>query len=165
MDDEDIIWYAPKVENSKLTIPRVMKPGVLALVQNTLGSTFGYPGVARTTLFVQGRYNWPMLAKDVREYVLSCRYKRKRANSQRTAMMHASFKRPWKLFEIDIQDLKQESKDGNRYLVVVADRANNFLFSYPLPSENPVGVSCKRLELLLAFGCHYQSGAMLGRGS
>ena len=53
---------------------------------------------------------------------------------------------------MDIQDLKQESQDGNRYLLVVVDRASKFLFAYPLPSKDAVGVSRKLLELLLTFG-------------
>jgi len=149
LDDEGLLWYAPKGEDPKLVIPRVMVPGVLALVH----STFGHPGVARTTLLVQGKYNWPTLVRDVREYVLSCGCRRrKRANSQRIAMMPARFLRPWEVLEMDIQDLKQESQDGNRYLLVVVDRASKFLFAYPLPSKDAVGVSRKLLELLLTFG-------------
>ena len=34
-------------------------------------STFGNPGVARTTLLIQGEYIRPTLVKDVREHVLS----------------------------------------------------------------------------------------------
>ena len=60
LDDEGLLWYAPKGEDPKLVIPRVMVPGVLALVH----STFGHPGVARTTLLVQGKYNWPTLVRD-----------------------------------------------------------------------------------------------------
>ena len=53
LDDEAILWYSSKGEDRKLAIPRMMIPGVLALVH----STFGHPGVARTTLLVQGKYN------------------------------------------------------------------------------------------------------------
>ena len=61
-DDEGLLWYAPKGVDPKLPIPRVMVPGVLALVH----STFGHPSVPRTTLLVQGKYNWSTLVKDVR---------------------------------------------------------------------------------------------------
>lgn len=149
LDDEGLLWYAPKGADPKLAIPRVLVPGVLALVH----STFGHPGVARTTLLVQGKYTWSTLIKDVREYVFSCGCRRrKRANSQRVAMMPAKFLRPWEVLEMDIQDLKQESQDGNRYLLVVVDRASKFLFAYPLPSKDAVGVSRKLLEVILTFG-------------
>ena len=67
-------------------------------------------------------------------------------------MMPARFLLPWEVLEMDIQDLKQESQDGNRYLSVVVDRASEFLFAYPLPSKDAVGVSRKLLQLLLTFG-------------
>ena len=47
----------------------------------------------------------------------------------------ARFLRPWEILEVDIQYLKQESQDGNRYLLVVVDRASKLLFAYPLPSK------------------------------
>ena len=65
--------------------------------------------------------------------------------------MPAKFLRPWEVLELDIQDLKQESQDGNRYLLVVADRASKFVFAYPLSSKDAVGVSRKLLEVLLTF--------------
>ena len=52
---------------------------------------------------------------------------------------------------MDIQDLKQGWQEGNRYLLVVVDRASKFLFAYPLPSKDAVAVRCKLLELLLTF--------------
>ena len=67
-DDERLLWYAPQGEDPKLAIPRVMVPGVLALVHNT----FVNPGVARSTLLVQSENNWSTLAKDIHEYVVSC---------------------------------------------------------------------------------------------
>ena len=79
MDDEGILWHIPDGEDPKLAIPRAMIPGVLALVH----STFGHPGMARTTLLIQSKYHWPTLVKDAREYVLSCGCRRrKRANSE-----------------------------------------------------------------------------------
>ena len=75
LDDDRLLLY--KGEDPKLAIPRVMVPGILALVR----STFGHPGVARTALLVQNKYHWPMLVKGVREYVLSCGCRRKRARN------------------------------------------------------------------------------------
>ena len=72
VDDHGLLWKTPKDmpkgEIAKLVTPRALVPGMLALVH----STFGQPGVARTTLAVQAKYSWPILTKDVREYVLSC---------------------------------------------------------------------------------------------
>ena len=66
-----------------------------------------------------------MLDKDVCEYALSCGYqKRNRAGIQRVTSMPARFVRLWGALEMDIQDLKQQSQAGNRYVFVMVDNAN-----------------------------------------
>ena len=95
-------------------------------------STFGHPGVARTTLLVRENYSWPTLRKDVSQYVLSCGCRRrKRINSQKVWMLPARFPRPWEVLEMDIQDFRQVSSNGNRYPPAVVDRTSKFFFGYP----------------------------------
>ena len=53
---------------------------------------------------------------------------------------------------MDILDMKVVSNTGNRYLLVVVDRATKFLSASPLPTKESVGVSKKLLELNLIFG-------------
>ena len=48
--------------------------------------------------------------------------------------------------------MKVVSSKGNRYLLVVVDRASKFLFAFALPTKETVGVSRKLLELILIFG-------------
>ena len=48
--------------------------------------------------------------------------------------------------------MKVVSSTGNRYLLVVVDRATKFLPAFPLPTKESVGVSKKLLELILIFG-------------
>ena len=132
-----------------MTIPRALLQGVLGLVH----STNGHPGVARTLLLVKGKYRWPTVAQDVREYVLSCGCRRrKRARSQRVALMPARLLWPWEALEMDLQDMKQVSSAGNTYMLVVVDRASRSVFAYPLESKDSVGVARKLLELFLTFG-------------
>ena len=132
-----------------MAVARALVPGVLALVH----SAYGHPGVARTLLLIKGKYGWPTVAQDVREYVLSCGCrKRKRARSQRVVIMPARLLWPWEVLEMDLQDTKQVSSAGNRDLLVVVDWASRFPFAYPLESKDFVRVARKLLELLLAFG-------------
>ena len=44
------------------------------------------------------------------------------------------------------------SEAGNKYLLVVVDRASKLLFSYLLPNKTVENVAKKLLELLLTFG-------------
>ncbi|CAN0166915.1 unnamed protein product, partial [Ectocarpus fasciculatus] len=149
LDDQQLLWHAPRGRQYAVATPRHLVPGVLALVHGT----FGHPGVARTTLLIEKRYHWPTLKKDTREYVLSCRCRRrKRPWSTQLAMLPARFLQPWEVLEMDIQDMKVTSDGGNRYLLAVVDRGTKFLAAFPLPSKAAEGVSRKLLELLLIFG-------------
>ena len=48
--------------------------------------------------------------------------------------------------------MKATSDKGNRYMLVVGDRASKVLTAFPLPTKEAVGVSRKLLELLLIVG-------------
>ena len=90
-DDDGLLWYAPPGSILRLAIPRSLIPGILALVH----TTYGHPGVARTTELTQRKYHWTSLKGDIRNYVLSCGCRRlKRSTSQRIAMLPARFLKP-----------------------------------------------------------------------
>lgn len=67
-------------------------------------------------------------------------------------MMPARLLQPWEVLEMDLLDMKVNSKSGNRYLLLVVDRASKFVLAYPLPSKEALGVSHKLVQLLLTFG-------------
>ena len=143
-DDDGLLWYAPPGSILRLAIPRPLVLGVLGFVH----TTYGHPGVARTTELTQGKYHWISLKSDVRDYVLSCGCRRlKRPISQRVAMLPARFLKPWEVLEMDFHDMGARSEAGNRHLLVIVDRASQFLFAYPIPNKS--GVAKKLLELLL----------------
>lgn len=62
-------------------------------------------------------------------------------------MMPARLLPPWEVPEMDIRDMKVSSDNGNRYLLVVVDRAYKFPTAFPLSSKEAVGVSHKLLGL------------------
>eukprot|EP00752_Nemacystus_decipiens_P004057 g3715.t1 len=147
--DDDLLWHAPRGRAYAIAVPKHLVPGVLALVHGT----YRHPGVARTTILVERKYHWPTLKKDVRTYVLSCKCRRrKRAWSKQLFMMPARLLQPWEVLEMDLQDMKVTSAKGNRYLLVVVDRASKFLSAFPLPAKDAIGISRKLLDLLLVFG-------------
>ena len=69
LDDQNLLFHAPRGLAHVVALPRTLVPGVLALAHGT----FGHPGIARTTLIIADKYNWPSLKQDVRAYVRSCR--------------------------------------------------------------------------------------------
>ena len=115
-------------------------------------STYGHLGMAKTAL-ISRRYCWPTLIRDVRDYVLSCGCRRrKRSASQRVAILPAMFLRPGEILEVDIQDTGVKSDASNKVLLVAVDKASKFLFTFPLPTEEALGVARKLLEVMLLFG-------------
>ena len=116
----------------RLVIHRSLVPGILALVH----TTYGHPGVARTTELTQRKYHWTSLKGDIRNYVLSCECQRlKRSSSQRVTMLPARFLQPWEVLEMNIHDMGVRLAAGNKNLLVVVDRASKFRFAYPLPHK------------------------------
>ena len=67
-------------------------------------------------------------------------------------MLPARFLRPWEVLETNIQDFHRVSSNGDRYLLVVVDRASKLLFGCPLASKGALEVSRKLMELMLIFG-------------
>ena len=148
-DDDGLLWYAPPDSTLRLAIPRSLVPDILAFVY----TTYGHPGVARTTELTQGKYHWTSLKSDVRDYVLLCGCRRlKSSTSQRVAMLPARSLKSWEVLEMDIHDMGTRSKAGNKHLLYKVDRAIKFLYAYPLPNKIAENVAKKLLELLLTFG-------------
>eukprot|EP00752_Nemacystus_decipiens_P012408 g10995.t1 len=149
LDDQNLLFHAPRGKLHVIALPRRLIPAALALAHGT----FGHPGIARTTIIIADKYHWPSLKKDVRRYVLSCRCRmKKRPSSMQLYMLPARFLKGWDVLKVDMVDMKVETPTGNRYILVVVDRATKFLFGFPLPTKETIGVSRKLLELLLIFG-------------
>ena len=56
-DDDRLLWYAPPGSIVRLGIPRSPVPAILTLFH----TTYGHPGVARTTELMQRKYHWTSL--------------------------------------------------------------------------------------------------------
>lgn len=82
LDDQHLLFHAPRGKARAIALPRTLIPGVLALAHGT----FGHPGTARTTLIIADKYHWPSLKKDVKAYVLSCRCRMRK--KQWSAQLH-----------------------------------------------------------------------------
>ena len=64
----------------------------------------------------------------------------------------SSLSTTWQVLEMDTQDMGEKSSTGNRYLLLVVDRASKFAFAYRLKTKDAESVAKKLLDLLLMFG-------------
>ena len=149
VDDQELMWYSNLVGKMVLAVPRCLVPEVLALVH----SLHGHAGVASTLALVRERFYWPSIARDTKEYVLSCGCRRrKRSNSQKTAMMPGHPVEPWEVLEMDLLKMGATSLAGNSHLLLVVDKGSKFPFAFPIPSKEAEGVARHLLQLCLMFG-------------
>ena len=57
------------------------------------------------------------------------------------------------MHESDAKDMGQQIEAGcNRYLLIVVDKASKFLFAFPLPTNEKLGVAATLLDVVLTFG-------------
>eukprot|EP00752_Nemacystus_decipiens_P018499 g16585.t1 len=61
LDDQNLLFHAPRGKLHVIALPRRLIPAVLALPHGT----FGHPGIARTTIIIADKYHWPSLKKDL----------------------------------------------------------------------------------------------------
>jgi len=100
LEDNDLLWYVTGEgkRQQRLVIPRSLVPELLALIH----AIHGHPGIAATLILLQDRFFWLSMTRDVREYILSCKCRRrKRAHSQKVAMLPGRAIEPWEVLKVD----------------------------------------------------------------
>ena len=151
LDDNDLLWHVPSEgkQQGRLAIPRALVPEMLSLVH----VMHGHPGIAATLILLRERFFWHTMSRDVRESVLSCKCRRrKRSHSQQIAMLPGRAISPWEVLEVDLMRAGTVSNTGNKYLLLVVDKASKFPFAYPLPVKQAEGVARHLMQLCLTFG-------------
>ena len=142
LDHRDLLCYAPLGRKPVLAVKQSLIPNLTSLIH----TLHAHPGVAATLALLRERFHWPSMARDVREYVLSCGCRRRRrAASQKIAMLRGRALEPWDILEMDLLSLGVKSLDKNEYLLQVADKASRFPFAFPLPSKQADGVAWQLL--------------------
>ena len=147
-DESGVLWY--EQEGRKMpVIPQAMVPDAIALVH----LFHGHAGVGSTLHLVRRYFFWPHMARDVRQYVLSCPCRRrKRPVSRRIAMLPGRSFEPWDELQMDILKFDVPSQSGHVYVLLVVDRASKFPFGFPLANKQAINVARKLLDLFLTFG-------------
>ena len=67
-------------------------------------------------------------------------------------MLPARFLRPAEVLTIDVQDMGVKSDSGNKVLPLPVDKASKFLFAFPFPTKEALGVARKLLAVMFTFG-------------
>ena len=149
LDDDEVARYTDEQGKKLPAIPESMIADVLALVH----TPHGHAGVEASLVLVRDHFHWPTVIRDTRQYVLSCGCRRrKRPNSRRIALLPGRPLEPWDELQMDILKIDTPSLFGNKYILLVVDRASKFPFGFPLETKHAVGVARVLTELCLTFG-------------
>ena len=149
VDEKGLVWYTPNDSKPVLAVPRSMVPELLALVY----TLHGHAGVGAALALIRGHFHWPAITRDTRLYVASCGCnRRKRSRSQKIATMPERAVEPWDTLEVDVLSMETASRTGNKYVLLVVDRASRFPFAFPLSSKGTKEVARILANLCLTFG-------------
>lgn len=133
LDGHDQLWHAPFARVPALAAHQPLVSDLTSLIH----ALYTHPLVASTLASIRESFDWPLMARDVLEYVLSCGCRRQRRfATRRVATLPGRAIRPSDVLEMDLTSLGVKSLAGNEYLLLAMDIAFKFpLFTLPLPSK------------------------------
>ena len=99
----------------------------------------GHFGAERTLELVQRHWTWTGIARDIREYVRSCRecQLQKHMNAAPAGLLHPIVaRRPWQLVTLDlVGGLPPSGKERNTQIVVMVDKFSKYVCLEPCTAE------------------------------
>lgn len=122
--------------SKQLVVPITLRPKVLALAHDA--KLAGHVGVTRVILKITPLFYWPNLYSDVRDYVTSCEICQK-VSKQPTPPAHPLVRvpvvaEPFSRVVFDIIGPFNETRAGNKFVLVVVDFATRYPEAIPLPN-------------------------------
>lgn len=104
----------------------------------------GHLGTKKTLLKIRQRFYWPGLQNDVRSYVAGCSTCMRRKGPQKTKQAPMQIVRsgyPMERLAIDILGELPETRQGNRYIVVIADYFTKWAECFPMKNMEAATVA------------------------
>ena len=95
-------------------------------------------GVAKTLARIQKQYVWPGMGNDVKEYVrncLSCAMRKPYGSFKAPLKPMPPASRVWEKIAMDIVGPITETKNSNKYILVLSDYASRFVLTIPMENQ------------------------------
>ena len=112
----------------------------------------GHLGIAKTLSRLQRQYVWPGMRKDVETHINSCLIcARRKAYGQRKAPLHPipPADKVWERIAMDIVGPLQESRNGNKYILVISDYASRFVITIAMEDQRAQTVAAHFVEKVI----------------
>ncbi|CAK8694208.1 unnamed protein product [Clavelina lepadiformis] len=133
-----------RIENSveeiyaQLLVPSTMKNDVLKSVHDLIHGG-GHMGVKRTFARLKERFFWPFCHKDVETYCKECclcDLRKVPRRIVRAPLVPSEENTPMQKVEIDVLSGLPETRNGNRYILVVCDTYTKYMQCWPMKFQN-----------------------------
>ncbi|KRX54087.1 Gypsy retrotransposon integrase-like protein 1 [Trichinella sp. T9] len=123
-------------------IPRARVPEVLDLIHNH--PTGGHLGVAKSLEKIRQRFYWPQQREDVKDWCRTCDACASRKAPQakaRAPMQIQPVGYPFQRIGVDVLGPLEETKRGNRYLLVICDYFTKWPEAFPMPDTEATTIA------------------------
>ncbi|VDI36625.1 Hypothetical predicted protein [Mytilus galloprovincialis] len=118
----------------RLIIPKIWRDEVLRMLHNDPGS--GHLGVARTLARTKSRVYWPDITRDVNlwcKMCLVCQSRKRPARKARGGLGQYAVGAPMERIGMDLLGPLPQSRQGNKYILIVSDYFTRWIEAYPIP--------------------------------
>ena len=123
-------------KENRLVVPKNKVKEILELNHDHMLA--GHLGIAKTTARIQKRYYWPEWKQCVIEHINNCMIcaKRKATGGSKAPLKPLQpAERVFERIAMDIVGPVHESRNGNKYILVLSDYASRFAITIPMPNQ------------------------------
>ena len=167
---DGILWreYAQPREDrgwTQLVVPKKFHQDILRDLHE--GVTGGHLGEVKTLSKLKERFYWPGHYNDIRDWCQTCKTCAKRKSpvpGRQAPMQTITAGYPTQVMAVDLLGPLPESKNGNRYVLVIGDYFSRWMEALPVPNQEASTVAEKLVdEVFLRFSPPEQLHSDQGR--
>ena len=167
---DGILWreYAQPIEDrgwTQLVVPKKFHQDILRDLHE--GVTGGHLGEVKTLSKLKERFYWPGHYNDIRDWCQTCKACAKRKSpvpGRQAPMQTITAGYPTQVMAVDLLGPLPESKNGNRYVLVIGDYFSRWMEALPVPNQEASTVAEKLVdEVFLRFSPPEQLHSDQGR--
>ncbi len=141
------IWQADPKSHPRyqLVVPTKLRPYILEQYHDTAFA--GHLGFFKTYEKIRERFYWERMANDVARWIESCEAcSRRKKKHLKGLIKNVEAKAPFDTIAMDILGPFHESRQGNRYIIVIIDYFTKWVECFALPTQSTADIAVKLVE-------------------
>jgi hypothetical protein len=146
-----------KTETYQLVVPTSLRRKIFQhLHQYRVG---GHLGVSKTISSLRQRFYWPEYRDDIIRWCSWCErcQLRKMGHQKRAKLQQCPVGAPMERIALDIVGPLNETRNGNKYILVICDYFTKWVEAFALPDQKSLTVAdCLVTQVICRFGCPHQ---------